>query len=113
MATTYQPKALTPSELSALSQAVKNALTELYGERLDRVILYGSYARGDFHAESDVDYLVVLKDDVVRGGQEIRQMAPVIGPLALVYGKEISLFPVASFGQSLFHQAIQQEGVTV
>ena len=46
METTYQPKALSPEQLHALSQEVKQALTELYGERLDRVILYGSYARG-------------------------------------------------------------------
>ena len=60
---TYDPKPLTAGQLQRLSQEVKQALTELYGERLDRVILYGSYARGDFHAESDVDYLVVLRDE--------------------------------------------------
>lgn len=29
----------------------------------DRVVLYGSYARGDFHASSDVDLLVVKETD--------------------------------------------------
>ena len=57
MQTTYQPKALNPSELHTLSQEVKQALTELYGDRLDRVILFGSYARGDFHAESESSLL--------------------------------------------------------
>ncbi len=33
-----------------------------YGGNLDRVILYGSRARGDWVAESDVDLLVVLKE---------------------------------------------------
>lgn len=31
-----------------------------YGERLAKIVLFGSYARGDFNEESDVDYLVVL-----------------------------------------------------
>ncbi len=75
---TYDPKPLTANQLQTLSQEVKQALAELYGERLDQVVLYGSYAWGDFHAESDVDYLVVLRD-------EVRRMAPIIGPLALKY----------------------------
>ncbi|MFN0014530.1 MAG: nucleotidyltransferase domain-containing protein [Saprospiraceae bacterium] len=46
----------------AIAQAVKAELQRLYGDRLAKVILYGSYARGDFHEESDIDFLVVLKD---------------------------------------------------
>jgi predicted nucleotidyltransferase len=33
-----------------------------YGDRLQRVVLYGSRARGDAEPESDVDVLVVLDD---------------------------------------------------
>jgi predicted nucleotidyltransferase len=38
------------------------ALNEMYGERLERVLLYGSQARGDAHADSDYDVAVFLKD---------------------------------------------------
>ena len=115
MEISYDPKPLTADQLTALSQDVKRVLTDLYGERLDRVILYGSYARGDFHAESDVDYLVVLRDDTVEGGREIRRMAPMIGPLSLRYEVEVSVFPTSvskyKAGYTLLYQAIQQEGV--
>jgi len=37
-------------------------LRQRYGEELLRVVLFGSKARGDFDAESDVDVLVVLRD---------------------------------------------------
>ncbi len=33
---------------------------EIYGKYLKRVILYGSYARGDYTAESDIDIMVLL-----------------------------------------------------
>ena len=33
----------------------------LYGKRLEAVILYGSCARGDFEADSDIDVMVLLK----------------------------------------------------
>lgn len=115
MEITYDPKPLTTDQLRALSQEVKQALTTLYGDRLDRIILYGSYARGDFHAESDVDYLVVLKDGDLQAGREIRRMAPVIGPLSLKYTVEISIFPTTdlkySQSQTFLYQAVQQEGL--
>lgn len=115
METTYQPKTLTPDELQALSQEVKQALLDLYGNRLAQVILYGSYARGDFHADSDVDYMVVLTDEQVKSGKEVRCMAPFIGSLALKYDVEVSVFPtdLAKYqsGYTQFHKAVQQEGI--
>lgn len=43
-------------------EELKAGLTALYGDRLDRVILYGSQARGDARPDSDIDVLVVLKE---------------------------------------------------
>jgi uncharacterized protein len=38
------------------------ALNELYGDRIERVVLFGSQARGDAHPDSDYDVAVFLKD---------------------------------------------------
>jgi predicted nucleotidyltransferase len=38
------------------------ALNELYGDRSERVVLFGSRARGDAHEASDYDIAVFLKD---------------------------------------------------
>jgi predicted nucleotidyltransferase len=37
------------------------ALNEIYGERIDRVVLFGSRARGDARPDSDYDVAVFLK----------------------------------------------------
>jgi len=41
---------------------LRAALDELYGDRIERVVLFGSRARGDAHAASDYDIAVFLKD---------------------------------------------------
>jgi predicted nucleotidyltransferase len=38
------------------------AVTELYGPRVERIVLYGSRARGDARPDSDYDIAVFLKD---------------------------------------------------
>ena len=37
------------------SQQVK----KLLGQKLDKVILYGSYARGDYNEHSDIDIMIL------------------------------------------------------
>jgi len=39
----------------------RNALDAMYGNRIDRVVLFGSRARGDARADSDYDVAVFLK----------------------------------------------------
>jgi predicted nucleotidyltransferase len=38
------------------------ALGEAYGNRLERVVLFGSRARGDFQPDSDYDIAVFIRD---------------------------------------------------
>ncbi|HEX5326291.1 MAG TPA: nucleotidyltransferase domain-containing protein [Acetobacteraceae bacterium] len=40
----------------------RSAVTEIYGERTERVVLFGSRARGDAKPDSDYDIAVFLKD---------------------------------------------------
>jgi predicted nucleotidyltransferase len=38
------------------------ALDRIYGDRIERVVLFGSRARGDTHADSDCDIAVFIRD---------------------------------------------------
>lgn len=42
------------------------ALNAVFGDRIERVVLYGSRARGDAHTDSDYDIAVFLRDFVDR-----------------------------------------------
>jgi predicted nucleotidyltransferase len=58
-----------PQSVRLALEELKGALVEVYGERPEGVYLYGSYARGDFTEDSDIDVLLVLKGDVKPGAE--------------------------------------------
>ena len=49
-----------PVSLQELLNGYKEQLIDIYGEHLKSVILYGSYARGDFTDDSDIDIMILL-----------------------------------------------------
>ena len=43
-------------------QRIRASLREIYGDRIERLVLFGSRARGDASADSDYDIAVFLDD---------------------------------------------------
>ncbi|MBR6222138.1 MAG: nucleotidyltransferase domain-containing protein [Lachnospiraceae bacterium] len=57
-------------DLMVAIECMCNDLTGIYGSLMDRVILYGSYARGEETSESDVDIALVLNGEDVEEKHE-------------------------------------------
>src|SRR5260370_40242802 len=51
-----------PPQNNPILTRFRAALAEVYGDRLERVVLFGSRARGDAHTEADYDIAVFLGD---------------------------------------------------
>lgn len=49
-----------PQKMNGLLQAYISEIKKIYGTHLSKIILYGSYARGDFRPDSDVDIMILL-----------------------------------------------------
>jgi predicted nucleotidyltransferase len=95
---------------------LRERLGEIYAERLQGVYLYGSYARGDFHAGSDVDILIALTGGV-NPSEEIDRLSETIADICLRHDVLIAVFPVPaewlSVRQSPLFQNVRREGVAL
>lgn len=80
--------------LAALVEA-RRQLAELYGDRLVRAVLYGSYARSEAGLQSDVDVLVVLRDPVA-DYPEIKRLAGMELELWERHGVDVHLMPFSA-----------------
>ena len=50
------------TNVDPIMRRFRAALDEAYGDRIERVVLFGSRARGDARPDSDYDVAVFLKD---------------------------------------------------
>jgi predicted nucleotidyltransferase len=95
----------------------KTALQTIYGDRLRDVVLYGSYARGDYDDESDIDLMVLLNDEHVNTYAEIFRLSDLTMDFTIRYGIAVSVLPTPakryhqSFG--LVYQNARREGLFV
>jgi predicted nucleotidyltransferase len=81
-------------EIIEILKEFKTNLKKLYGDKLSKIILYGSYSRGEQTEDSDVDLAIVLKGDI-RPFREIDKMTAIVGEIDLKYNILLSLHPVS------------------
>lgn len=79
---------MTP-QIQPVLNTLRSKLQQIYGERLVRLVLYGSQARNEAEAGSDIDVMVVLRG-LVRPAREISRVGKLTAALSLEYGVVIS-----------------------
>lgn len=107
------------SELDIITSAVAEEAKRILGDRLDAVILYGSYARGDYNDESDIDIMI----RVVGSAEDLKQYRyPLVdygSDLSLEYGITVSLLLYDSESFNRYKNAmpflinVQKDGVKI
>jgi predicted nucleotidyltransferase len=88
------PASEAPMDAMLVAREVTSDLRDLYGARLKTVVLFGSWARGDAHPESDIDLLVVL-DEVRSRRLELNRMSQVLWRHSLQHGTVVTELPVS------------------
>ena len=108
-----------PDYVSKIIYQFSRKLRKVLGNKLSKAIVYGSYARGDYNACSDVDVMVLVK----MSDEEIRSIKNEIYDIAfdieLSTGVEIS--PVIKNEEQYeywvdtlpFYRNVREEGVVI
>ena len=95
---------------------VKKKLTEIYKDQLKKVILYGSYARGDQRKDSDIDLAIILEGDI-SPFEEIDRIVDKIYDIELEHNLLFSIHPISEEKfeeeKNSFLLNVKEEGVLI
>jgi predicted nucleotidyltransferase len=104
------------AQLAEILQSLRLGLAQALGDQLESVILFGSQARGEARADSDIDVLVIVRDEADYG-ELIQRTSALVSNLSLEYGVVISraFASKARFDRerSPFFLNVRREGVAV
>lgn len=104
------------TRLTAILKGLQDEFSRILGEKLDSVLLFGSQARGDAKADSDVDVLVVIRGDFDYGDL-IKQTSDVVSELSLQNDITISRVFISKehfeHDQNPFLLNVRREGIRI
>lgn len=89
----------------------------IFDQKITDAILYGSYARGDYHTESDIDILLAVNTSAANIALLRNQLALITSQLSLQYDITISVTAkpseqFARYGQILpYYINVLKEGI--
>ncbi len=97
-----------------IAAKARQRLEELYGPRLHGVYLYGSAARDQLTADSDIDIAIIL-DEIPNRFAEHERTSQLGSDLSLEYGTVVLFFFATrqdfECGRFGVHRAIEEEGI--
>ena len=104
------------SSLNTILLDLRRELIRILGDQFEAVYLFGSRARGEARSDSDIDVLVVVRDELDYGDL-IRRTSAIVSALSLKYDAVISRSFVSKdrfeHEQSPFLLNVRREAVEV
>lgn len=105
--------------LTEILSILRSNLKRVIGTDLVEMILYGSFARGDFDEESDIDIAVIVNNDRTELKKYQKDIVSVVSEMSLNYDTLISInyIPFSDFEEYKsvlpYYKNIDREGVRI
>lgn len=107
------------NKISTLLDEVVSEVTPIFNDKLESIILYGSYARGDQDDESDIDIALLVDLERIHLREYDKKIVTLMSELSLKYGILVSFasIPIREFNEYKdilpYYRNIDQEGVNL
>ena len=109
----------TKNEFDELLKIIADTYREVYGKKVVKILLYGSFARGDNNEFSDVDIVALINDDRKDIQAALKDVWEVSSELELKYDVIVSptAIPIEEFEKYKndlpYYKNINNEGVEI
>ncbi|MCC8140881.1 MAG: nucleotidyltransferase domain-containing protein [Lachnospiraceae bacterium] len=108
-----------PQTMQSVLEKYISEIKKIYGNDLRKIVLYGSYARGDFRKDSDIDIMILLdlSDNEIKNYRH--QLSDITYDFNMDYDMDIK--PIAKSEEHFmkwvenypFYANINKEGITL
>ena len=107
------------NELNILLKEIAAIYRKVFGDDIVKIVLYGSYARGTFDAESDIDIVAIVKGEREELQRKLREVWVLSSDLELEYETILSptVIPYEEFEKYRndipYYRNIEKEGIDI
>lgn len=107
------------SQLNQITGQIVEAYQDIYGQAIKTIVMYGSFARGDFDDESDIDFAAIVEGERQILQKKLEKVWDKASDIGLEYDAVVSpvVIPYDEFIQYKdklpYYQNIDKEGIIV
>jgi uncharacterized protein len=106
---------LSAGQVHSLLGDLKADLKTALGDKLEELVLFGSYSRGDYSKYSDIDLIILVEDELTRS--ENATVDELVARYSLRYDIVISglVYPIISYQKinTPFFLNVREEGIKI
>jgi len=106
----------TKQQALEIAAKVRSELEKLYGNRLQKVLLFGSAARDRLDEDSDIDIAIIL-DEIPDRFSEHERTGEIGSKISLEYDTLVSFLFISETdyqkGRFAVHRTVKEEGIVV
>ncbi|HIR93695.1 MAG TPA: nucleotidyltransferase domain-containing protein [Candidatus Egerieimonas intestinavium] len=109
----------TGNDLKMILKKISEIYRTVYGEDIVKMVLYGSYARGDNQDDSDIDIVAIVRGERSDLQERLKMVWDISSDLELEYGTIVSptVIPLSEYEKYKddlpYYRNIQNEGVDI